>query len=341
MQYIWSDSRLLCARISSIEQVRHDMQFVVAEEPSASCRWTSRIGLFSVLLIIATLFLHRLFAMPTPVAFNVLGLAYMGGALALITGLAALLGIWRYGEPGGARAALGIVVGGGILAAPLLLVPLAHQYPAINDVTTDVTDPPTFEALAAERKAPFNPARYPGAAFAKIQLAAFPDLKPLIVNRAPGEAFELVVDAMKKLRYTMVSERPPADDESSVGHIEAVDRTLILGFYDDIAARVVPDPEGARIDLRSSSRFGELDFGQNATRLRELMRQIGLRLESTVPSADGEIRPRKPGDPKQENPRTSRDRARQDVQRGQGQKAQQQRSDERRARDRPQRQPPE
>jgi hypothetical protein len=34
------------------------------------------------------------------------------------------------------------------------------------------------------------------------------------------------------------------------------------------------DPDGARIDARSSSRYGSFDFGTNAARIRRLMNDI-------------------------------------------------------------------
>jgi uncharacterized protein (DUF1499 family) len=136
-----------------------------------------------------------------------------------------------------------------------------------------------------------NPAVYPGEAVAARQAAAYPDLVPLDVNRPAPEVFDLVIDALKRLQMSIVAEQEPTD-ENPIGRAEAVDRTLILGFYDDIAVRVTPvgdlsDPS-ARIDLRSSSRYGRSDFGANAQRLRSIMREIVARLEATVP-APGEV----------------------------------------------------
>ena len=37
---------------------------------------------------------------------------------------------------------------------------------------------------------------------------------------------------------------------------------------DDIAVRVVPTPNGSRIDIRSKSRVGRSDIGTNARRIR-------------------------------------------------------------------------
>src|SRR6202030_4783468 len=58
------------------------------------------------------------------------------------------------------------------------------------------------------------------------------------------------------------------------GLIEAIARTPILGFRDDVAVRVRATHEGARIDVRSASRYGRHDLGANAARVRSLIDDI-------------------------------------------------------------------
>ena len=48
----------------------------------------------------------------------------------------------------------------------------------------------------------------------------------------------------------------------------------IMGFRDDVALRVRADGDGARIDVRSASRYGRHDFGTNAARIRSLLEDI-------------------------------------------------------------------
>jgi predicted metal-dependent hydrolase len=66
--------------------------------------------------------------------------------------------------------------------------------------------------------------------------------------------------------------------------MEVVDRTMILGFYDDVAIRVTGDANDARIDVRSASRYGTHDLGRNAERTRRILKEIITRLESVVPT---------------------------------------------------------
>lgn len=271
------------------------MSDVMADMPQGASLWCSRLAVFAVVLIAATLLLHRFFGLPTAVALNLLGAGLLLAAIAVLLGLIAAVGVWRTGSGGAARIVLGLSLGLFLLAIPVTIVVLARSYPTLNDVTTDVRDPPEFRTLAPLRRGQdggmANPVKYPGEAFATLQASAYPDLVPLEVNRPAPEVFDLVIDALKRLQTSIVVEEAPTD-ENPIGRAEAVDRTLILGFYDDIAVRVTPlgDPAdpGARVDLRSSSRYGRSDFGANAQRLRSIMREIVTRLEATVPAA-GEV----------------------------------------------------
>ena len=65
-----------------------------------------------------------------------------------------------------------------------------------------------------------------------------------------------------------------------MGQIEAVDRTLVLGFSDDIVVRVGGRDGQAKIDVRSASRYGRHDFGRNAERIRGFLRELHARLDA-------------------------------------------------------------
>ncbi len=280
-------------------------------ESSALSRWTSRLALFCLLMVAAAYFLHRLFGMPTPVAANVVMTAIAGALVAFVLGIAAGIHIWRHGGGGAARIVTGLFIATLILSGPLVMLAMARSFPAIYDVTTDISSPPPFDVLGMARTPLENKAAYPGAAFGTQQQRAYPDLKPMLLNRSQSEAFELVVDALKRQGLSIVRQQEPNGGNGTPGFIEAIDRTLVLGLYGDVAVRVSGSSEEARVDLRSASRYGSADFGSNAERLRILMKEIVARMEETVPTADGERPERAKGKPKAEkadNPKTSRAR---------------------------------
>ena len=56
-------------------------------------------------------------------------------------------------------------------------------------------------------------------------------------------------------------------DDPATGRLEAVATSFWYGFKDDLVARVAPEGSGARVDMRSVSRVGMSDIGQNCKRI--------------------------------------------------------------------------
>jgi hypothetical protein len=264
-----------------------------------TARWASRIAVFSMGLLLVTLVLHRLAAMPTPLALNLFAVSLAGAGLALLVGLAAAARIWFTGDAGAGSAAVGILVALATLGGPLGHAAIHYDRPWINDVTTNLANPPAFVTLA-QRPPHANPVTYPGQAYAALQAKAYPDLRTLVLDRSVEEAFELAEEAVRRLRWRVIAEEPPmppaAGRPAEHGIIEATEQTLIVGFTDDIVIRIEGGAKGARIDARSASRYGRADFGENATRLRRLMAEIRARAETTPSAAvAAKTREQRPG----------------------------------------------
>ncbi len=111
---------------------------------------------------------------------------------------------------------------------------------------------------------------------AALQTKAYPDIKPLPVNRPTEDTYSAVREAVKTLNWTIVAENPPADGRT--GLIEATDRSRIFGFTDDVVIRVAGAGRSARVDVRSSARHGNHDLGRNAQRVRVLFSEVKTRL---------------------------------------------------------------
>jgi uncharacterized protein (DUF1499 family) len=203
--------------------------------------------------------------------------AFAGGlllaAIAILLALAAFVVIWREGLGGFGMALGALLIGAAILAYPSYLGAGAYRLPAIADITTDPIDPPRFEAIARLRSREANPILYAGLRAAELQRAAYPSIEPLIVDGTPQVAYDAAVVVITKRKWRIVDARAPLAGRRD-GRIEAVARTPILGFRDDVVVRVRTDPDGARIDIRSTSRYGRHDFGTNAARVRALSEAI-------------------------------------------------------------------
>ncbi len=91
----------------------------------------------------------------------------------------------------------------------------------------------------------------------------------------------------------VIDARAPQSSAVRDGIIEAVARTPILGFRDDVVVRIRPTIDGVRIDVRSASRYGRHDLGTNAKRVRSLIEDIDDVL-STPPPQKKSAPPPKP-----------------------------------------------
>ena len=251
---------------------------------TALALWCRRVALFSATIILIALVLHRFGRMDTPFAAGLLATALAGAVLAFMLGIAATVVIWRQGVAGAWSTAGGIAVSLAIFAWPASIVPFYLKMAHLNDVTTNTEHPPQFTVRAREHPRGANPVSYPGASYAARQAQAFPQLQAMVVRRPADEVFDAVGEAARRLHWRIVVEEPPERGRTT-GRMEAEDRTLILGFVDDVAVRVAEETGQTRIDVRSLSRYGRYDFGRNAQRVRDFYTELHARLEASVPNA--------------------------------------------------------
>src|SRR5690606_30089297 len=128
---------------------------------------------------------------------------------------------------------------------------------------TDFVNPPRFDVLARLR--PRGTSDYPGEKAAALQHAAYPEVVPLQVEMPAKAVYDIVQKLIAKRKWLVVDARAPLGARGT-GTIEAVARTTLFGFREDVAIRVTPVRDGARVDMRSASRYGFHDFGANARR---------------------------------------------------------------------------
>jgi hypothetical protein len=246
----------------------------VADEPvSKLATWSRRLALFAIAVVLLVIVIVNLgFLDPVPAIASLAGSLFFA-FVAMMLAFGAFVVIWRQGLRGLGLAVTALAIGLMILAYPAYLAALFYRLPAVNDITTDPVDPPRFEAITKLRPRGANPVAYPGPAAMRLQRAAYPDIEPLLVSVPPLEAYDAALAVITKRKWRIVDLRPPQTGRRE-GRIEAVARTPIMGFRDDIVLRVRAAEDGARIDMRSASRYGQHDFGANASRLRSLSSDI-------------------------------------------------------------------
>jgi len=155
------------------------------------------------------------------------------------------------------------------IAPPVILLFKAKSVPPIHDITTDMADPPAFVALMPARNESANGAAYEGAAIARQQEAAYPDIQPIVTKDAPAAATQRAANVGRTMGWNVVATDPAS------GRVEATATTGWFGFKDDIVVRIRPDASGgSRVDVRSASRVGKSDIGANAARIREFLAHL-------------------------------------------------------------------
>jgi uncharacterized protein (DUF1499 family) len=155
-----------------------------------------------------------------------------------------------------------------LLSLPVLCMAGAFEYaalttPPINDVATDPDDPPLFWATE-------TPTEYPPAN-AGPQRAAYPDVAPLDLALPPDRALALALALVEARGWEVLA----ADPEE--GQIEAIARTRLYGFADEVAIRLTETEAGTRVDMRSRSRLGRIDRGANAARIAAFLADLDAR----------------------------------------------------------------
>jgi len=246
----------------------------IVEEPiSQTAVWARRLALFALLASILSVIMVRsgLLEIRPAIATFLGALAF--AAFSILLSFAAFVVIWREGTEGLGSALLAVFIGSALLAYPAYLGIQAYRLPAITDVVTDPDDPPRFETIARLRPRDANPIAYPGRAVGEKQRAAYPDVEPLIVTSTLQQTYETALAVVTKRKWSIIDARAPQPGRRE-GRIEAVARTPIMGFREDIVVRVRPDGQGARLDVRSSSRYGPHDLGGNAQRITRLLEEI-------------------------------------------------------------------
>ncbi len=119
-----------------------------------------------------------------------------------------------------------------------------------------------------QEEAEFNPERTK-----KEVNAPYPRIETLVLPSVSFDmAYQAALDTVNDRGWTVVTAEPEE------GRIEATDTTFWFEFKDDVLIRVMPDGEGSRIDVRSTSRVGLSDLGANSKRVKLFLEDLVARI---------------------------------------------------------------
>ena len=187
-------------------------------------------------------------------------LAILLAAIALLLSAAALVG--GLGGDGAhmQKAMIALVLALVMLFPPLNTIRKGGSVPPIHDISTDLDNPPVFEAVPGIRAANDNSLELDEKVQA-AQSAFYTELAPLSLSGAPADNFAKALAAAEGMGWEIVA------SDTAKGVIEATVTTTLFGFKDDVIIRLTAANGGTRLDMRSASRAGLSDLGANAARI--------------------------------------------------------------------------
>ena len=149
--------------------------------------------------------------------------------------------------------------------------------PMLNDVSTDTDDPPELAVAAAQRTArmnsiePFTPERR------KLQQDNYPMATGRRYEAPIRQVVEVVQDVLDNRGWRIVSPanfRPTRPKSPSK-------RRRVRPFWDfpaDVAIRLIDEDTSTYVDMRSASRYGPHDFGDNAARIASFLAELDVEI---------------------------------------------------------------
>jgi uncharacterized protein (DUF1499 family) len=194
--------------------------------------------------------------------FGLFGLRLLSALIGGLLGLGALYTTRSAAQRSGRNLAL---VGLAAAFVAIATVGIGRQpgadAPPINDISTDLAEPPAFPSDPSGRNRDMT---FP-AGFAE-QIKATPsyqDLQPIRIARPPADVLREAEQAARAVGWDVAGSDP------ATGTVLASETTRLFRFVDDIVVRVRDDGTGGSIvDVRSKSRDGQGDIGANAARIR-------------------------------------------------------------------------
>lgn len=196
-----------------------------------------------------------------------LGIFALSGLLGLAAMVAALIAALRY------RAWFAALVGM-LGCLPLIAVGAttadAMRYPLINDISTDIADPPPLAHAETLPELAGKDLSFPKGNGELIK-AHYPDAISLRLNEPVLQVHQraLAIATSKPFEWTITKEA------ENFGGFEAIAETRLFRWKDDVAVRIRPDGDRACIvDVRSRSREGKGDLGANARRIRHFLEAL-------------------------------------------------------------------
>ncbi len=161
-----------------------------------------------------------------------------------------------------------LMVGALPIAAVLVSMAQGRHFPRINDIATNLDNPPVLVAAAVAPENNGKDLTYPEDFKDQVR-EAYPDLIALQLPLPAEQAFAAV-----RKTFAAHPEWPVSRVDPASLTVEGTETAGLFQFTDDFVVRILPMEQSSQVDVRSRSRVGQGDFGANANRVRRLLAAI-------------------------------------------------------------------
>lgn len=285
-------------------------------QESGAAKWCLRLAVITVPFLLLAILLRRSNAITIEQSFWLLAVAIAMIIASLIFGMRAALDLWEKGYKGGRATVNGIVLGVLLLAPFGIQLLNAVEHPRLNDVATDVFDPPSFasnDAVAQEASRVYDDF------FARRIVASYPELVGRRYEAPPERVLASVLEILDNWGWRRIAEvnipqlpdaAVPGEEQSPEGEeeggnealagseeeviqlqsggegddlipdmlIEVEARSLILKLPSRLSIRLRDENGTALVDMRAASGWGPHDFGSNAANIADFLAELDVRL---------------------------------------------------------------
>lgn len=227
--------------------------------------WSRRTAAFSAVLLLTAWTGHHFGLVETPAFLWVLALVALLAAFALLFSGWAFARLWNFGDRGGRDLTVGALIALAVLAPYAVASYWALTFPPLRDISTDLETAPAFadgrvfEATPGERR---------------LQAETYPLVNGRRYDLPFPETVSMVQNVLRRQGWN--SSTMPALDDGDLREmlVTATATSFVLELPVDVAIRVTGDDETSFVDMRSASRYGRHDLGDNADRIVRFLREL-------------------------------------------------------------------
>ncbi|KFB10725.1 DUF1499 domain-containing protein [Nitratireductor basaltis] len=248
----------------------------IIEQRYAPAAYRARgVASFALVLAVSSALAHRYDLVETLPFLWLIAICGLLGLTGLVLAISGFVQMWQHGWRGLGAATLGLFL------SVLVLVPYGVSLfnivtnPQLVDISTDLQDPPEFQAAERLRDADANPVTALDAARAERIAKSYPDIT--------GRRYEFARESVEDVLDELIADRgwkvTARGGDPAVTTIEAVAKSYLLGFDSDVVIRIEDQDNATFVDMRSASRYGSHDMGENAERIRRFLTELDKRLQ--------------------------------------------------------------